>query len=64
MPPLDRAWTIDEVVKDVYETRRKEDGSEEQVITGESLVHIGPYADVRLPSANRLRNQFLRYNWS
>lgn len=49
MSSLNRAWTIDEVVKDVFVKRAREDGTEEDVLTTEALVHVGPYVDVRLP---------------
>ena len=45
-----RAWTIDDVVKDVYQTRVLEDRTEEEVLTTIAHVHVGPYVDVRYSS--------------
>lgn len=42
-----KAWSIDDVVQDVYHERLCADGSVERILTTEALVHIGPYADVR-----------------
>ena len=41
-----RAWSIDDAVKDVYRIRVLPYGTEEEVLTTEALVHVGPFVDV------------------
>lgn len=47
MSASSKAWSIDDVVKDVYNERHRADGTVEKVLTTEAWVHVGPYADVR-----------------
>jgi hypothetical protein len=44
-----RAWSIDDVVKDVFVESINSQGEIEMVPSASAEVHIGPYADVRSP---------------
>jgi hypothetical protein len=42
-----KAWSIEDVVKDVYESSINDEGEEVMMLASSAEVHIGPYADVR-----------------